>query len=64
MPKNNTTSVSLNRAIAERDRVITGLYLVLAELGVSEELAWTRAEELLADRDRENKHDGGQPRNG
>lgn len=64
MPKNNTTSVSLNRAIAERDRVISGLYLVLAELGVSEELAWTRAEELLADRDRENKHDGGEPRNG
>ncbi|BBZ85203.1 hypothetical protein [Mycobacteroides abscessus] len=64
MPKNNTTSVSLNRAIAERDRVITGLYLVLAELGVSEELAWTRAEELLADQDRENKHDGGEPRNG
>ncbi|MDO3032109.1 hypothetical protein [Mycobacteroides abscessus] len=64
MPKNNTTSVSLNRAIAERDRVITGLYLVLAELGVSEELAWTRAEELLADRDRENKDDGGDPRNG
>lgn len=48
MPKNSMTTAALNRAIGERDRVITGLYLLLAELGVSEELAWTRAEELLA----------------
>ncbi|MFT9634578.1 hypothetical protein ACM0CO_19615 [Mycobacteroides abscessus subsp. abscessus] len=60
MPKNSTTTVSLTRDIAERDRVITGLYLVLAELGVSEELAWTRAEELLAEQHTDDEDDKGE----
>ncbi|SLI00860.1 Uncharacterised protein [Mycobacteroides abscessus subsp. abscessus] len=63
MPKTSTAAVSLNRSVAERDRVITGLYLVLAELGISEEIAWTRAEELLAEQE-QAANDGGERRNG
>lgn len=64
MPKNSTTTTALNRAIGERDRVIAGLYLVLAELGVSEELAWTRAEELLAEQNHDDGAGRGARRNG
>lgn len=64
MPKNSTTASALNRAIGERDRVIAGLYLVLAELGVSEELAWTRAEELLAEQNHDDGDGRGARRNG
>lgn len=40
----------LEQIIARRDREISGLYLVLSEMGVNQELAWTRAAELLEDR--------------
>lgn len=40
----------LEHIIAARDREISGLYLVLAEMGGSQDLAWTRAAELLEDR--------------
>ncbi|SLC86534.1 hypothetical protein [Mycobacteroides abscessus] len=40
----------LEHIIAARDREISGLYLVLSEMGVSQDVAWTRAAELLEDR--------------
>ncbi|OHT73385.1 hypothetical protein [Mycobacteroides chelonae] len=40
----------LEQIIARRDREISGLYLVLSEMGVSQDVAWTRAAELLNDR--------------
>ena len=40
----------LEQIIARRDREISGLYLVLSGMGVSQDVSWTRAAELLNDR--------------
>ena len=40
--------IALTLIIDKRDRAINGLYLVLAEMGVSRTAAWARAEGLLA----------------
>lgn len=43
----------LEQIIARRDREISGLYLVLSEMGVSQDIAWKRAAELLNDREQQ-----------
>lgn len=47
----------LEQIIAARDREISGLYLVLSEMGVSQDVAWTRAAELLEDREQHADQD-------
>ncbi|MFA4085293.1 hypothetical protein ONA92_26725 [Mycobacteroides salmoniphilum] len=47
----------LEQIIARRDREISGLYLVLSEMGVNQDVAWTRAAELLDDPEQQPDQD-------